>query len=240
MKRSVSVVHSVTSSWVLLGATTVSQLVQVPIALHYLDKQEFGLFALLSQFINTLMLLELGVTSALTRLFVDGHAQGRDAFNRIWSSASASSAPGRRHRHRGAGGDALSLPRLQNTGDLAHTATWLFLAIGGYGVARYVLNIFGMALVAGQRMATSNMISLVNVVLQLVIFVAALHFGVGIWAYVIANLVTLPVAQFLNWRAGKRHGLLGEFRREHVRRRELGKFSTSAWMSSSAAVSTCL
>ena len=222
MKRSFSVLRSVASSWLVLGITTITQMVQVPLALHYLDKKEFGLFALVSQFITTLMLVELGVTSALTRLFVDGLAQGRDAYNRIWSSGLCIFLIQASLITLGIIGISPFLSSIFNIPpELAHTAQWIFLGMGAFAVLRYVSNLFSMALIAGQRMASNNMALCMGVIVQFGVFIGALRAGLGLWAYLISNFSLLPVLALMNYRIARRHGLNGEFRLHHVNRRDL-------------------
>ena len=43
----------------------------VPLALHYLGKEQFGLWALAQQIAGYLMLLDLGVSSAVSRFIAD-------------------------------------------------------------------------------------------------------------------------------------------------------------------------
>jgi O-antigen/teichoic acid export membrane protein len=46
-------------------------LASVPVALHYLDKERFGLWALMGSLINYLSLVDAGMTGAAGRLFID-------------------------------------------------------------------------------------------------------------------------------------------------------------------------
>ena len=43
----------------------------IPLALHYLGKEQFGLWALAQQIMGYLMLLDLGVSSAVSRFIAD-------------------------------------------------------------------------------------------------------------------------------------------------------------------------
>ena len=222
MKKGKSIFRNLNSSWLLLGANTISQLVQVPIALHFLDKEMFGLFALVSQFVSTLMLVELGMTSALTRLFMDGRVMGRDAYNRVWSSGLCIF-----------GIQAVTLTtavlcaapfltkffKVPET--IAHTTLLLFLIMGFYGVIRYVSNIYSIALVAGQRMDIMNNAGIVSVFLQFFIFLGALFLRAGVWSYVIANIVTLPVGILILRSSAIKHGLVGTFCRTNIHSEDL-------------------
>jgi O-antigen/teichoic acid export membrane protein len=63
--------HGVASSYVSQLAGVVYGLVSVPVALHYLEPREFGLWALLTQLVGYLLLIDLGVSSSLARLLID-------------------------------------------------------------------------------------------------------------------------------------------------------------------------
>lgn len=53
------------------GANLVYTLVSVPLALHYLSKSEFGLWALVTQIGSYLVLLDLGMTGSVARFLAD-------------------------------------------------------------------------------------------------------------------------------------------------------------------------
>ena len=52
MSRFKRAIHGVASSYVQLAANAVYSLASVPIALHYLDKERFGLWALMSTLVG--------------------------------------------------------------------------------------------------------------------------------------------------------------------------------------------
>jgi len=63
--------RGVSSSWLATGATVVYSLLSVPIALKYLSVDEFGLFVLLLQLAGYFTLIEMGISSAASRILVD-------------------------------------------------------------------------------------------------------------------------------------------------------------------------
>ncbi|MGO9586197.1 MAG: lipopolysaccharide biosynthesis protein [Limisphaerales bacterium] len=78
MSRFRRTIHGVASSYVLLAATAFYQLASVPIALHYLDKERFGLWALMSALVGYLGLIDAGMTGSAGRLIID-HKDDRDS-----------------------------------------------------------------------------------------------------------------------------------------------------------------
>ncbi len=63
--------HNVGSGYVALGANIIYSFASVPLALHYLSRQDFGLWALLMQLVGYLGLIDLGMNGAATRLLID-------------------------------------------------------------------------------------------------------------------------------------------------------------------------
>src|SRR5690349_8943290 len=64
-------IHGVASSYVSMAAVIVTSLISVPLALHFLSKESFGLWALLTQIISYLMLIDFGMTPSVARLLIE-------------------------------------------------------------------------------------------------------------------------------------------------------------------------
>jgi O-antigen/teichoic acid export membrane protein len=71
------VVHNVAAGYAVLAATTLYSLASVPLALHYLSEERFGLWALMSSIGGYLSLVDLGMTGSVSRLLID-HKDRRD------------------------------------------------------------------------------------------------------------------------------------------------------------------
>jgi len=63
--------RNLAASYLQLGFNAVFTLVSIPLILHYLPKAEFGLWAVLTQLIGYVSLIDFGMTSATARLMVD-------------------------------------------------------------------------------------------------------------------------------------------------------------------------
>jgi O-antigen/teichoic acid export membrane protein len=63
--------HSVASGYVLLGANMLFILAQVPLALHYLPRKQFGLWALVVQLTGYLQFIDLGMAPSVSRNLID-------------------------------------------------------------------------------------------------------------------------------------------------------------------------
>lgn len=71
MSRLRRAIHGVASGYVQLAATVVYALASVPLALHYLTTERFGLWALLTTLIGYLSLLDLGMSASIGRHLFD-------------------------------------------------------------------------------------------------------------------------------------------------------------------------
>src|SRR5215204_3215774 len=70
MSRFKRVAYALASGYVALAAHTVYTLVSVPLALHYLSKAEFGLWATVMQIGGFIYLIDFGM-SGVSRLLID-------------------------------------------------------------------------------------------------------------------------------------------------------------------------
>jgi O-antigen/teichoic acid export membrane protein len=71
MSRFRLAIHGVASGYVMLAATAVFSLASVPVALHYLSKERFGLWALMCTMVGYLNLVDMGMSGSVSRLLID-------------------------------------------------------------------------------------------------------------------------------------------------------------------------
>lgn len=67
------------SGYVALGAGTCFSLASVPLALHYLSKERFALWALMASISSYLSLIDLGMSASVARLLIDRKDDDSDA-----------------------------------------------------------------------------------------------------------------------------------------------------------------
>jgi O-antigen/teichoic acid export membrane protein len=77
MGRFRQVAHNIASSYAVLVATAVYALGSLPLALHYLSKERFGLWTLMASIGGYLSLVDLGMSGSVARLLID-HKDERD------------------------------------------------------------------------------------------------------------------------------------------------------------------
>jgi O-antigen/teichoic acid export membrane protein len=63
--------HSLFSGYILLGVNILYTFASVPLALHYLSKQEIGLWGVVTQIVGYLVLVDLGMASSISRILID-------------------------------------------------------------------------------------------------------------------------------------------------------------------------
>lgn len=71
MSRLKNFSRNITTSYLQMGVNVVYSLVSVPLALHWLPKAEFGIWAILIQFTVYAYLLDLGINQAISRFLID-------------------------------------------------------------------------------------------------------------------------------------------------------------------------
>lgn len=71
MSRFRRVIYSVASGYMVLCATAIYALASVPLALHYLSKERFALWALMTSISGYLSLIDFGMSSSVARLLID-------------------------------------------------------------------------------------------------------------------------------------------------------------------------
>ena len=71
MARLKQFTRSLLTGYLMLGTNILYTLASVPLALHYLSKAEFGLWALTQQMANLIALIDLGMSSSIGRILID-------------------------------------------------------------------------------------------------------------------------------------------------------------------------
>ncbi|MGN6556114.1 MAG: lipopolysaccharide biosynthesis protein [Verrucomicrobiota bacterium] len=71
MSRLKRFARSLLSGYAMLGANTIYTLASVPLALHYLSRPEFGLWALTMQLAGYIGLIDAGMSGSISRILID-------------------------------------------------------------------------------------------------------------------------------------------------------------------------
>src|SRR5215212_3725827 len=71
MSRLRHVTHALASGYAAMGATMLYALGSIPLALHYLSQEQFGLWALVTQVAGYFLLIDLGMSGSVSRFLMD-------------------------------------------------------------------------------------------------------------------------------------------------------------------------
>jgi hypothetical protein len=213
MQRGRGIVRALGSGWVLLGIMTAIQLAQIPLALKFLSDEEFGLFAVLTQLMANLALIDLGVGVAVGRLMIDARVEGQQAVNTLWSSAACVFACQSTIVLLFTGLCAPFVPAMFSVPPhLVSECRLVFLVLGVMSACSSFSRLSSLSLFAAQRATAMNVIPAVCAVLQFLAFYAAARAGFRIWSLVIATAVsTFSSIALFRWLAS-RAGLVSGFR----------------------------
>ena len=74
------------SSYIQMGSLMLTQLMAIPLALHFLDNEQFGLWNFTSQSLGYLLLLDFGVSASLGRLLAEPLHRGAEREWNGWFS----------------------------------------------------------------------------------------------------------------------------------------------------------
>lgn len=216
--------QTVISSWLAVGVTSVCQLISIPIALAALTKADFALYAIISQILTAVMLVEFGISSASARLLIDARTEGGIHYQRMWMASAIIFTV------QACIIMALVIILTPFIGSLFHLepseisqARWIFLSVGAIKAISYALGINATSLFAGQQLRLCNLVSVFGSILDLMAFIFAIRSGFGLWAYPIAMLVSSLFGQVFTYYLAKKHDLVGSLSWKFVRREEVRK-----------------
>jgi O-antigen/teichoic acid export membrane protein len=184
MSRLKNFTHSLVSAYAQIAVNVLYTLASVPLALHYLSKAEFGLWALTLQVASFIALVDLGMGSSIARILIDhkddrhngryggavksgllvGLAQGLiilvAGFCLLWFMAGW----------------------LRVSHDLARPFFWLMAGQVLLTAATFATRIFGQVLYAWQRIDVSNYSGMVQLAVGFAVLWIGFALGSGIYS----------------------------------------------------------
>ena len=199
MSRIKRFIHILASSYAFLSAGVVFNLVSVPMALHFLPKAEFGLWAVMTQAISYIALIDAGMTGAVARHLIDhkDNPGGGDygsvilTGNLVWLIQGAIIFPV---------GFALGpwlAQLLAIPSDLQHEFIVLIRwqsAIVAFGFAT---RLFAQMIYAHQRITPANYVGILGTAINLFTLWIAFVWGQGVYSILWAGGISTIVSQLL-------------------------------------------
>jgi O-antigen/teichoic acid export membrane protein len=184
-------VRNLTASYFCFASTAAYGFASLPVAVHFLDKEQIGLWNVISQAVTYLLFLELGVGTAVGRMLAEPLALNRqDAIDRTWSTILVILA-------------AQSViilccgwlfsPHLGEyfklSPELAEDACFLWLGMVVLHASAFVSRAFIGVLLCQERYHWTLIISGFTPWIQLAAFAVLLSYGAGLRSYVYATLL---------------------------------------------------
>ena len=209
MSRSKRFVTGLLSSYAAIGVNILYTLASIPLALHYLDKEEFGLWALVTQLSGYLMLLEFGMNGSVARSLSDHKDHIEDG---IYGSILRTG--GRVFAIQGFFVALLGLalawfapPLLNLSARLQQPFTVLMAAQGLLSGAKLAMGSIGSPLWCHQRLDLSNLSASVSLVATFAVQWLGFHLGWHLYSLTAATAFGFPVSLGIIWVSCRRLGL---------------------------------
>ncbi len=191
MSRLKKFTRSLLSGYVTLGANIFYTLASVPLALHYLSKAEFGLWALVSSISGYIALIDLGMSSSVARILIDHKDDRRDGAygGVIQVGALVGLVQGAIVVVAGIALSTLAGSLLRVPDELRHEFVWLMIGQSTLLGLTFATKIFGQLLYAHQRLDVSNHSASVLFFINLAVMWAGFAGGLGIYGFLIGQVV---------------------------------------------------
>lgn len=196
MSRLKNFSRNLTTSYLQLGVNVVYSLVSVPLILHWLPKAEFGLWMLLGQLMSYIVLVDLGINSAVARFLVDHKdRRGEGGYGSlVKTSALVSAVQGLIVLAVVSLGSPLLAVLMKVPAEYQATFVALMRIQGVITAFTFCMNPLGIMLNAHQRMDLVSRQGMFNLAASLGLLWLFLVEGCGIYSFVYANVITALIA----------------------------------------------
>jgi O-antigen/teichoic acid export membrane protein len=236
MSRLKNFTRSLLSGYAQIAVNVLYTLASVPLALHYLTKAEFGLWALTLQVAGFISLVDLGMGSSVARILID-HKD--DRHNGRYGGAIKSGflvglAQGLITLLVGLGLVWFLGNWLRLSADLARPFFWLMTGQVLLAAVAFSTRMFGQILYASQRMDVSNYSGMIQLVAGFVTLWMGFHAGFGVFSLLAGAAASWVCGTLINATACQRLGLMpraeewGRISREQFR--ELFHYGTNVFL----------
>jgi O-antigen/teichoic acid export membrane protein len=202
MSRLKNFSRNLATSYLQIGVNVVYSLVSVPLILHWLPKSEFGLWMLLVQLMSYIVLVDLGINSAIARFLVDHKDQrGTGIYGSlVKTSALVSAVQGLIVLLIVALGSPLLAAMMKIPPEYQPTFIALMRIQGMIAAFMFFTNPLNIILSAHQRTDIVIWQGMFNLLGALALLVFFLFRGCGIYAFVYANaIIALVAPSYLFW-----------------------------------------
>jgi len=206
--RSLNFTRGLATGYFLLGVNIFYTAVSVPLGLHFLGREQFGVWALAQQISGYFWLLDLGMSAAVSRLIADKKSEvaGDDYRSLLLTGGVVLILQGLATVLLG-GLLATFAPKLFGIpDDLAGSFSMTLLVLSFVAGLSLAQRCLGLPLWAFQRMDAVNFCTAASLLLALGTIWAGLEAGMGIYSLAFAGLPGVVVTALSSYRICKRNG----------------------------------
>lgn len=191
MSRLKRFARSLLSGYVMLGANTLYTLASVPLALHYLSRPEFGLWALTMQLAGYIGLIDAGMSGSISRILIDykDHRADGNYGSTIKTGALVGVVQGGLVVAVGLVIALLAGSWLRVPAELQASFFWLLLGQSGVLGIAFAGRVFSHLLMAHQRVDVTNHGQSVLFGLGLLLMWAGFAAGWGVFSFLASQAV---------------------------------------------------
>ena len=180
MSRFKRFVHALASGYMLVGANAVYTFISIPLALYYLTRVEFGLWALASQVAGYIALVDFGMSGAAARILIDykDDREGGQYGSLVMTTMAVNFCQGAIILVCGAAFSLFLGPLLRIPSDQMQTFMLLIVGLSVLQAVNFCFRTFNGVLWAHQRYDINNYGNILNFVVSLpVMWIAFAHHG---------------------------------------------------------------
>ena len=201
MSRSKRFVTGLLSSYAAIGVNILYTLASVPLALHYLDKEEFGLWALITQLSGYLMLLEFGMSGSVARSLSDHKDHMEDGIygSILRTGARVFAIQGFLVAVLGIALAWLAPPLLGLPSRLQQPFSVLMAAQAILSGIRLSLSSLGSPLWCHQRLDLSNLVSSLSLIATFIVLWIGFHLGWHTYSLIASTTAGTILGSILNY-----------------------------------------
>jgi O-antigen/teichoic acid export membrane protein len=189
MTRSKRFVTGLLSSYAAIGVNILYTIASIPLAFHYLDKEQFGVWVLVTQLAGYLMLLEFGMTGSVARSLSDHKDHIEDGIygNILRTGARVFSIQGVFVALLGLAMAWLAPPLLNLPLRLQHSFAMLMAAQALLSGTKLAVGSLASPLWCHQRIDLSNLSSSISLVVTFGVLWLGFHLGWHVYSLTIAS-----------------------------------------------------
>ena len=201
MNRTRRFISGVASGYVSILCNIAYTAASIPLALHYLSKEEFGLWALAQQIAGYLLMLDLGVSFSLNRLIADQKQEVESAaYQDLLKNGALTFASLGLIMLALGGGFALLAPSLFSIGgSLGEHFSNTLLILTAVNSISFSTRIFAAPLWAFQRMDVANLLSSLSLVVNFAALWLCLKMNLGVYSLALSGALPCFIIPLLTY-----------------------------------------